>query len=64
MHEGQICSLTVSKAVKAKSSIPKGKTDCDKTSIIFTYRFVFITQKPLEFRHIRLRCKICIVFFK
>ena len=42
MHEGQICSLTVSRAVKAKSSIPKGKTYCDKTSNIFTYRFVFI----------------------
>ena len=45
MHEGQICSLTVSKAVKAKSSIPKGKTYCDKTSK-FIYKFIFFVLKP------------------
>ena len=33
MHEGQICSLTVSKAVKAKSSIPKGKHIVTKLAI-------------------------------
>ena len=33
MHERQICSLTVSKAVKAKSSIPKGKHIVTKLAI-------------------------------
>ena len=33
MHEGQICSLAVSKAVKAKSSIPKGKHIVTKLAI-------------------------------